>query len=118
MGFTEELEALGVNVKEGTERVMGDQSLYEMMLGMFLDTLESSPVSLEDFDAPDQEELIRRIHVLKGTTGNLSLTPLFEGYMETLALLREGQAGRAKAVMKNLLPVQEKVVDCIRRNRG
>lgn len=40
----EELEKLGVDVDEGLDRVMGDESLYEMMLGMFLEAVEESSI--------------------------------------------------------------------------
>lgn len=38
MRLFEELKDLGVDVEEGLERVMDDEPLYEMMLGMFIDT--------------------------------------------------------------------------------
>lgn len=118
MGYMEELESLGVNVTEGKDRVMGDEALYEMMLGMFVDTVNGSPVTLEEFDKADREELIGKVHTLKGLTGNLSLTPLYEGYLEALGLLRADKPKEAKAVTERLLPIQEKIIDCIQKNQG
>ena len=118
MSLLEELKGFGVNVDEGLDRVMGDNSLYEMMLGMFVDAVAATPISPEEFAGSDLDELIRKVHTLKGTTGNLSLTPLFDGYMETLGLLRNGQPAQARAEFERMLPVQEKIVDCIRRNAG
>lgn len=117
MGYREELENLGVNVTEGVDRVMGDEELYEMMLGMFVDTVNESPIALEDFDQNDTEELAKRVHILKGMTGNLSLTPLFDGYVEILGMLRAGRAGEAKAVMEKIMPAQSKIMECIVNNR-
>ena len=111
----EELEKLGVDVDEGLDRVMGDESLYEMMLGMFLDALNESPIELGEFDGADP--LIRKVHALKGTTGNLSLTPLFNGYVEVLGFLRGNQPEEAKAAMEKIIPVQEKIVECIKQNQ-
>lgn len=113
----EELEKLGVDVDEGLDRVMGDESLYEMMLGMFLDALNESPIELGEFDGADLEPLIRKVHALKGTTGNLSLTPLFNGYVEVLGFLRGNQPEEAKAAMEKIIPVQEKIVECIKQNQ-
>ena len=113
----EELKGLGVNVDEGLERVMGDNSLFEMMLGMFVDAIAATPISPEVFSGSDLDELIRKVHTLKGTTGNLSLTPLFTGYNETLSLLREGQVAKARARFEQTLPVQEKILDCIQRHK-
>lgn len=118
MKLLEELETLGVDVKEGMGRVMDDESLYIMMLDMFISAVEDTPIRPEDFDADNLEELIGRIHTLKGTTGNLSLLPLFKSYTETLTLLRENKPGEAKAVFSGLLPVQAEIIGCIRRHQG
>lgn len=116
MSLLEELDALGVNTAEGLDRVMGDKDLYNMMLGMFVDAIQTSSITPADFDGGDLEELTRRVHTLKGTTGNLSLTPLFNAYNEALGLLRANQPAQAKAVYERMLPVQSKILDCI--NRG
>lgn len=118
MDFMEEMESLGANVKEGMDRVMDDQSLYEMMLGMLVDTLEGDPVRPEDFDKSNLDDVISRVHTLKGTTGNLSITPLYEGYMEALGLLRDNEPAKAKAVFVKMLPKQEQFVECIKRHRS
>jgi len=113
----EELSGLGVNTSEGLERVMGDQSLYEMMLGMFLDSIQDNPIQLEDFDAGELDDLIKRVHTLKGVTGNLSITPLFNSYTKVLGLLRDGLAKQARAGYQAILPVQEQIIDCIKRHK-
>ena len=118
MSLMEELKSLGVNVDEGLDRVMGDNSLYEMMLGMFVDAVATTPISPEEFSGSDLDGLIRKVHTLKGTTGNLSLTPLFDGYMTALGMLRNGQPAQAKAEFERILPVQDQIVDCIKRNMG
>ena len=117
MTLLEKLETLGANTKEGLDRVMDDADLYTMMLGMFVDSVEADPVRTEEFDAADREELIRKVHTLKGTTGNLSLQPLFEGYMEILSLLREEKPAQAKSQWIKLEPVQKAFVDCIKAGR-
>ncbi len=118
MEFMDELEKLGVDVKEGMDRVMGDESLYRMMLGMFADAVKTTPVSVEDFDAGDLTELTGRIHTLKGTAGNLSILPLFTRYTEMLGLLRGGQSGEAKEVFEKTLPVQNNIIACIERHQN
>lgn len=118
MSLTEALKGLGVDVNEGLDRVMGDSSLYEMMLGMFVDTVRDNPVSPEDFDGTSLEELIKRVHMLKGVTGNLALTPLFNGYNQSLVLLRAEQAAQAKTEFERILPLQAEIIDCIKRYQG
>lgn len=118
MSLMEELDALGVDTQEGLGRVMDDRDLYVMMLGMFTDAIQSSNITPADFDGSSLEELTNKVHTLKGTTGNLALTPLFNAYNEALGLLRAGQPAQAKAVYERMLPVQQKILDCISRNSG
>lgn len=116
MSLLDDLKGLGVNVSEGLDRVMGDASLYEMMLGMFLSSVQENPIGPEDFNAGDLDALTKRVHTLKGITGNLAITPLFNGYTETLGFLRGGDAQAAKKRFEEIAPIQEKVIDCIKRN--
>jgi len=115
VSFFEELKELGVNVDEGLERVMDDEPLYETMLGMFIDKVNSNPIEIKDFDAESLDELIRRVHILKGLTGNLAMTSLFEGYTQALDLLRTGCAGEALKEYERILPAQVAIVECIKR---
>ncbi len=117
MKLIDELKGLGVDVDEALDRVMGDEDLYVMMLGMFLSSVAENPITPEDFNAGDLDGLIKRVHTLKGVTGNLGLTPLFNGYTESLGLLRAGDGKAAKEVYSRLLPVQAAVIDCIQRNQ-
>ena len=114
----EELKSMGVNVDEALDRVMGDTDLYGMMLGMFLSSLAENPVEPGDFDGGNLDDVIRRVHTLKGVTGNLGITPLFNGYNEMLGQLRGGQAREAKATFERIQPIQTKVVECIKRHQG
>ena len=118
MDLLNELEGLGVNVKEGMERVMDDKDLYTMMLDMFVTAIETTPIQPEDFDGGTLDDLIGKIHTLKGTTGNLSIQPLFTRYTKSLGLLREGKPSEAKEVYLELLPIQEQILECIRRHQS
>jgi len=118
MDLIEELKGLGVDVDEGLGRVMGDKSLYEMMLGMFVDSVRDNPVEPADYNAAELDGLIKRVHMLKGVTGNLAMTPLFDGYNKSLVLLREGKPAQAKEEFERLAPVQVKILDCIKRHQG
>lgn len=118
MNLFEELGNLGVNVKEGLERVLEDEPLYETMLSMFPDKVNSNPVTMEDFDGDSLEELTGRVHILKGLTGNLAMTPLFAGYMQMLELLRAGRPKEAAKEYERILPVQTEIMDCIKEHIG
>lgn len=116
MSFFEELKELGVNVEEGLERVMDDEPLYETMLGMYIDKVNSNPIAVEDFEADDLDDLIGRVHILKGLTGNLAMTPLFAGYLQMLDLLRNACPQEAVKEYERILPAQTAIVDCIKRH--
>ena len=118
MDFFDELRSMDVNVDEGLERVMDDKDLYAMMLDMFVTAIDTTPIRPEDFDGSTLDELIGKVHTLKGTTGNRSIQPLFTRYTQSLGLLREGKPGEAKAVYLELLPYQEKILDCIKKHQG
>ena len=106
-----------MNVEEGIDRVMGDEDFYETMLGIFVDTVNENKIFLEEFEKDDLEDLTGRVHMMKGMTGNLSITPLFNAYMEVLGLLRANKPKEAREAMEKLLPVQVKIVVCIEKHR-
>lgn len=116
MSLLNELKDLGVDVDDGLERVMDDQPLYEMMLGMFIDTVNGNPIEAADFDSDSLDVLIERVHILKGLTGNLSMTPLFTGYVQTLDLLRTGRPKEAGREYERIMPAQAAIMECISRH--
>ena len=48
--------------------------------------------------------------------GNLSVTPLYEGYTKIVNDLRAGQPEPAKAELERILPIQKQIIDCIEKN--
>ena len=111
MNFFEELRALGVDVDDGMKRLMGNEKLYRKLLGSFVKMIGSQTLAAEDFDKADHTSEIEKAHSIKGTAGNLSLTPT-----EILNLLRTDRPEEAKAVLAKVLPVQQEIVSCIERN--
>lgn len=112
MSLFEELKSLGVNIDEGMERLMGNVSLYERMLGKFVKLIEDLSVQ-PGFDYDNYEEVIEKTHTIKGATGNLSITPLYEAYTEIVNLLRANQPEQADEILKKIIPVQTEIVNCI-----
>ena len=110
----DELKELGVNVEEGVERLGGNAAIYEKMLGSFLKMMKSYVVPL-DFDGENYGDVIETAHAIKGAAGNLSVSPIYDSYAEIVNLLRSGQPQEARAVLKEILPVQEKIADAIER---
>ncbi len=114
MSMLDELQEIGVDVNEGLQRFMNNTSLYEKMLRTFPNMIHSSKIS-PDFDDSECDDMIEKTHALKGVTGNLSLTPLFVSYTKIVDSLRRGEPEEARVELNQLLPVQEKIVNCIEK---
>lgn len=114
MELMEELERLGTDIDDINERYMGSLELYVGVLKKFMVSLEEFEV-MPHFESGDTEGALHCAHAIKGMTGNLSLTPLYDGYSEVTALLRAGESEKALSRLKELLPVQEKFVECINK---
>lgn len=114
MGLLEDLKALDVNVDEGLERMMGNSSLYERMLVKFIKVMNDLEVT-PDFDNNDYAEIIEKTHTIKGASGNLSITPIYEAYTEIVNLLRSDKPDEAKQALRDILPVQKDILACIEK---
>ena len=115
MSFLDELKDLGVDTDGGLKRLNGNEKLYTRLFGSFLKTLNANAVD-PDFDCSNYQDIIEKAHTIKGTAGNLSITPLYESYTEILVLLRSDKPNEAKAVLEKTLPVQADIVRCIEKN--
>lgn len=113
MSLLTELEALGVDIQDGLRRFVNNAALYEKMLKKFPAAAEGLPVQ-PHFDAGDLEAALANAHTLKGMTGNLSLTPLYVAYTDIVALLRANDPEKAKTLLTDIIPVQQKIIDCIK----
>ena len=115
MTLTEELKSLGVDVDGALKRLGGNAALYERLLGTSPKTIREHYVSA-DFDGNDYGTTTEMAHAIKGTSGNLSITPVYEAYTEIVNLLRAGKPEEARELLKKILPVQENILACIERH--
>lgn len=114
MGLFEDLKALGVDIDGGLQRLGGNEALYTRLLNTFVKAIKSQAVD-PDFDTADYEDVKEKAHAIKGTSGNLSITPVFEAYTEIMNLLRAEKPEEAKELLRKVLPVQEEIVNCIEK---
>lgn len=78
-----------INLQEALGRLGGNQALYVKLLGKFMQSTEFS--AMEDALAQqDYAAAAEFAHAIKGITGNLSLTALFEYSTELMNQLRAG----------------------------
>ena len=73
------LRAYGANVEEGLGRCMNMEPFYLKVVGMVKDDVDGSFARLKAaMDARDAEKTFEAAHALKGSTGNVALTPIFK----------------------------------------
>ena len=114
MDLISELDTLGVNTKEAIARLNNNSAFYAKMLGRLPGELENHEV-MSHIENGDLESAVTNAHTLKGLTGNLSLTPLYNAYTDIVALLRANDPAKAKQVLTDILPVQSDIVACIEK---
>ncbi len=115
MGLFDELKELGVNVDEGIARVAGNAGLYQRMLAKLAIMIKEFSSTI-DFEQDDSSELIEKVHALKGSAGNLSVTPLYNAYTRLMTLLSANEREQATAAYEEILPLQDKILACIERH--
>ena len=83
----EDLTAYGANVEEGLGRCLGNEEFYLRLVNAVKDDPGFGALE-EALQANDLDKAFEASHGLKGSLGNLSLTPLFEPMSEMCELLR------------------------------
>lgn len=110
------LEAAGIDTAEALGRVMGNEALFDRVLGMFLDDPNHDAL-VAALDAHDTEGAIKASHALKGTCGTLAMAELFKLLETQLALLRGNAFDEAAALMPRIDERYETVCAAIRAAR-
>ncbi len=114
MSLFDELKALNVDVDGGLKRISGNEKLYTRLLGSFTKSIKTYHVDT-GFDGNDYNDIIEKTHAIKGVSGNLSITPVYEAYTKIVDLLRAGKPEEARAELGSILPVQDEIVACIEK---
>ncbi len=82
----------GIDVKEGTRRLMGKEDLYRKLLAGFFRKNASVPDDIREAIAKGETALALALaHTLKGTASTLSATFVHRAALELEAALREGR---------------------------
>lgn len=104
----EKLEKYGADTKSGLERCVNNETLY---LRLVCKCLEDK--AFEELDEGDGEKVFLAAHSLKGTTGNLSLTPLYTPLCTLTELLRKDKRAEHSALVKQIKEEKEKLLQLI-----
>jgi len=81
------LKEYGANVDEGMARCMGNEALY-LRLVTTIPAEANFEKLASSIEARDLDAAFDAAHALKGVTGNLALTPLYQTIFDITELLR------------------------------
>lgn len=107
----------GIDYEGGLRRCAGNAGLYEHLLEMFLgDTsFEEAQQSMAD---KDYKELFSHVHEIKGMSGNMSITDVYETSSNVVALLRAEDYDAIPQAFDEMKAAYGKAVSAIEKARG
>lgn len=98
----ESLRQFGANVEEGLDRCMKNEAFYFRLIKMALEDRSFEALG-EALSADDLGKAFEEAHKLKGVTGNLSLSPIYEPLCKLTELLRHKTAGDYAALYSEIM---------------
>lgn len=103
------LVSAGVDLSGALERFMENESLYEKYLQRF--ATNSSFSDLQNaFSQRDWRDALGISHNLKGVSGSLGFTKLYDLLSSQVALLRQDDNDGAAALMDDILPEYQRLL--------
>ncbi len=102
----------GADVEGAMERFMNNDKLY----WRFLDNFKKNPYLHDLEEALSQKDWERSLeisHNLKGMTGSLGFTQLYEMFITQVKLLREARNDEAAALMNDIMAEHRRIMDHI-----
>ena len=90
------LTAFGADVKTGLGRCMNNESFYLRLVNMALNDPNFAKLR-QALDAGDAKSVFEAAHALKGSLGNLSLTPVYDPVSKLTELTRNAAVIPAEA---------------------
>ncbi len=94
------LQNAGVDVNEGIERFMGRDAMYAKFLKKFFQD-EVFAQTIEAYERGDLDGVFTGVHTLKGTAGNMSLTPIYKLSCDITEEIRNDRSAAAAELIKN-----------------
>ena len=102
MVTTDQLKAYGADVNEGMARCVGNEALY-LRLVASVPKEKSFDRLKESIASGNLDTAFESAHALKGVTGNLSLTPLYNPLVRITELLRAKTAMDYTEILDEIL---------------
>ena len=106
----ESLRAFGADVDAGLERCLNKEDFYLKMVNMAL--ADQRFADLEPaLEQKDYDKAFELCHALKGTTGNVSLDPLYNAVCEMTELLRAKTDTDYSDLYKKIIDMRNELVN-------
>ncbi len=96
------LNQFGVNTKEGLGRCMNNEAFYLRLVNLALKDAGFDKLSAAVGNG-DKKAAFEAAHALKGSLGNLALTPIYKPVAEITDLLRTGEDADYAAYLAQIL---------------
>ncbi len=109
-----ELEEAGIDVASLKDRLMGNEAMIERFMKKFR-TNETYSALEKAIDNSDWKAAFEASHLLKGMSGNLSMTQLYDLFTQQVALFRAGENEKASALMADISAKYENTIKHINR---
>lgn len=107
------LQEAGVDVPDLMNRLMGNEALVNRFFKRLIE--DDNIDKLRDAVAKgDMQEALSYSHALKGMTGNLSLTSLFNLFSEQVSLIRTGIYSKAALMMPEISEEYDKTINALK----
>ena len=107
--FLDKFAAYGADVEGVMDRFMDDEDLLMTCLDQFVADDEVEQLK-EEMDKGDYEQAFEVAHALKGVSGNLGLTPLFQATCVLVEALRHKEYDNLKEQLALVLERREEFV--------
>ena len=102
------LKEFGADTEAGLVRCMGSEQFYLRMVGMMLKDASFDRL-FDAVEKADVKEGFEAAHALKGVTGNLELTPIYEPVSELTEALRNRSGIDYSALYQKVKEEKEKL---------
>ncbi|MEG1427094.1 MAG: Hpt domain-containing protein [Oscillospiraceae bacterium] len=98
----EKLRKDGADIEGAMDRFLGDTELYETCFSLFLQDEAFGKLG-EALAEKDDQKAFEYAHTLKGVTGNMGLTPLYQAICSMVEDLRQKEHSHLAEYYKDIL---------------
>ncbi|MBQ2824002.1 MAG: Hpt domain-containing protein [Oscillospiraceae bacterium] len=109
------LKSLNVDTDGTISRFMGNEDIYVKFLAGY-PAEDRMPPIYEALDSKDTDNLIMRVHKLKGVSGNLGMNTVYTRSEDAIKLLRAGIYDGVKEIITEIEADYRKICDAIKEN--